>query len=75
MRPLFCLNHGFQNWSPGLGACVVNWSSFLTPSRRQQLKTTVLRYAEPCEHLSPELQEREKRLYLGELILVPYSSI
>ena len=43
--------------SPGLGACVVNWSSFLTPQRRQQLKSTVLRYAEPCEHLSPELQE------------------
>lgn len=46
----------------GLGACVVNWSSFLTPQRRQQLKTTVLRYAEPCEHLSPELQELCKDL-------------
>eukprot|EP00435_Cladocopium_sp_Y103_P033500 s818_g8.t1 len=46
----------------GLGACVVNWSSFLTPARRQQLKTTVLRYAEPCEHLSPELQELCKDL-------------
>eukprot|EP00434_Breviolum_minutum_P031604 symbB.v1.2.027944.t1/scaffold2901.1/size67644/3 len=46
----------------GLGACVVNWSSFLTASRRQHLKTMVLRYAEPCEHLSPELQELCKDL-------------
>ncbi|CAK9105350.1 unnamed protein product [Durusdinium trenchii] len=41
----------------GLGACVVNWSAFLTNPRRQQLQSMVLRYTEPCEHLSAELQD------------------